>query len=227
MAPILVFDRSARYGAAIVAMLVGGYLGIATDFSSIVQSEVYAGTIASDAPLLSAVQFLLVLGSMLAGVVLLPTSGWRRLGAFTLVCVVLLLWVTFGLQHAAGNVVHPVTFWRFVLDQGAVVLLAAVGGWVIARGRHPWSWTVVILAIIPALVTPILVEHSFPSSAIALISQGIVAVVGLGAVWLAVGIDRRLTRRAGGAEVSDTSEGPDATASGPSPSLEDQSSSVR
>jgi uncharacterized membrane protein YvlD (DUF360 family) len=163
------------------------------------------------------VQFLLVLGSMLAGVVLLPTSGWRRLGAFTLVCVVLLLWVTFGLQHAAGNVVHPVTFWRFVLDQGAVVLLAAVGGWVIARGRHPWSWTVVILAIIPALVTPILVEHSFPSSAIALISQGIVAVVGLGAVWLAVWIDRRLTRRAGGAEVSDTSEGPDATASDPPP----------
>ena len=98
MAPTLVFDRSARYGAAIVAMLVGGYLGIATDFSSIVQSEVYAGTIASDAPLLSAVQFLLVLGSMLAGVVLLPTSGWRRLGAFTLVCVVLLL-----LIHVSQN----------------------------------------------------------------------------------------------------------------------------
>ncbi|MBN9177991.1 MAG: hypothetical protein J0I43_11580 [Microbacterium sp.] len=222
MAPTLAFDRSARYGAAIVAMLVGGYLGVATDFSSIVQSEVYAGTIASDAPLLSIAQFLLVLGSMLAAVVLLPTSGWRRLGAFTLVCVVLFLWVTFGLQHAAGNVVHPVTFWRFVLDQGAVVLLAAVGGWVIARGRHPWSWTVVILAIIPALVTPILVEHSFPSSAIALISQGIVAVVGLGAVWLAVWIDGRLARRAS------TAKGPDAAASDPSSSSpRDQSSSVR
>lgn len=226
MAPVLAFDRSARYGAAIVAMLVGGYLGVATDFSSIVQSEVYAGTIASDAPLQSLVQFLLVLGSMLTAVILLPTSGWRRLGAVTLVCVVLLMWVTFGLQHAAGNVVHPVTFWRFVLDQGGVVLVAAVGGWVIARGRHPWTWTVNVLAVIPALITPVLVEHSFPSSAIALISQATVAVVGLGAVWLAVWIDgsigRAASRRRGAHE-----EGPDAVASDPRPTDEVQSSSVR
>jgi len=213
MAPELRFDRSARYGAAIVAMLAGAYLAVATDFSAIVQSEVYAGTIRTDAPVVNVVQFLLVLGAMLAAVVMLPTSGWRRLGAFTLVSVVLLLWVTFGLQHAAGNVVHPVTFWRFVLDQGAVALLAAVGGWVIARGRHPWSWSVVVLAVIPALITPLLVENAFPSGAIALISQGTVAVVGIGAVWLAVWIDRRVAARS--APRSEHEEGPDASASDP------------
>lgn len=212
MPPRLAFDRSARYGAAIVAMLVGAYLGVATDFSAIVQSEVYAGTIRTDAPLVSVVQFLLVLGSMLAAVVLLPTSPWRRLGAFTLVSVVLLLWVTFGLQHAAGNVVHPVTFWRFVLDQGLIVVLASVGGWVIARGRTPRAWMVVVLAIVPALITPLLVDDSFPSGAIALISQAAVAVSGLAAVWLAVWIDRAVaaaaTRRA-------QQKGPDAEASDP------------
>lgn len=209
MSPSLTFDRSARYGAAIVAMLVGGYLGVATDFSAIVQSEVYAGTIGSDAPIVSVVQFVLVLGAMLSAVVLLPTSPWRRLGAFTLVSVVLLLWATFGLQHAAGNVVHPVTFWRFVLDQGFIVLVASVGGWVVARGRSPWSWSVVVLAIVPALITPLLVENSFPSGAIALISQATVAVVGLGAVWIAVWLDNRIARR-------HDEKGPDAQASDPS-----------
>lgn len=214
MAPVLPFDRSARYGAAIVSMLAGAYLGVATDFSAIVQSEVYAGTIRTDAPLVNVVQFVLVLGCMLAAVVLLPTSGWRRLGAVTLVSVVLLLWVTFGLQHAAGNLAHPVAFWRFVLDQGGVTLVAAVGGWLIARGRHPLSWLVVLLAVIPALITPLLVENSFPSGAMALISQATVAVVGLAAVWLAVSIDRRVADRAAPRAAHD--EGPDASASDPS-----------
>lgn len=50
-------------------------LGVATDFSPIVQSESYAGAIRTDAPLLNVVQFLLVLAAMLVAVVLLPTSG--------------------------------------------------------------------------------------------------------------------------------------------------------
>lgn len=208
MAPALVFDRSARYGAAVVCMLFATYLGAATDFSAIVQSESYAGAIRTDAPLLNLVQFLLVLGAMLAAVVLLPTSGWRRLGGFTLVSVVLLLWVTFGLQHAAGNLVHPITFWRFVLDQGLIVVVVSVGGWLLARGRHPLTLVVLVLAVIPAFVSPLLAENSFPSGAIALVSQSTVAVVGLGAVWLAVLIDRwvgrRVSRRKGADAVAPT-----------------------
>ncbi len=215
MAPVIAFDRTARYGAALVCMLAGAYLAVATDFSAIVQSEVYAGTIRTDAPIVNVVQFVLVLGAMLTAIVLLPTSGWRRLGAFTLVSVVLLMWVTFGLQHAAGNLVHPVTFWRFILDQGSVALLASVGGWLIARGRHPLSWSVVVLAVIPALITPLLVENSFPSGAIALISQATVAIVGLGAVWLAVVIDKAMGRRRDAHPSADV-KGPDAQASDPS-----------
>lgn len=217
MAPTLPFDRSARYGAAIVCMIFGVYLGTATDFSAIVQSATYAGTIHTDVPLLNVVQFILVLGAMLSAVVLLPTSGWRRLGAFTLVCVVLLMWATLGLQQAAGNAVHPAAFWRFVLDQGFVMIVASVGGWVIARGRHPLSWIVVALAVIPAILTPIMAENSFPTGALALVSQAAVTVSGVGAVWLAVWIDRLIARR---------EEGADAAASTPS-SGNDQSSSPR
>jgi len=199
MAPRLRFDRGARYGAAIVGMLATTYLASATDFSAIVQSESYAGTIRNDTPLVNIVQFLLIVGGMVASLALLPTSGMRRVGGITLVCVTLFLWATFGLERGVGNIHEPDALWAFVLDQGFVTLLAAVGGWVIARGRHPLSWIVVIVAIIPAIVGPMLVEANFTSGGYALVIQGIVVFGGLGAVWAAAGIDRLLERRRAGA----------------------------
>lgn len=195
MAPRLRFDRRARYGAAIVGMLATTYLASATDFSAIVQSESYAGTIRNDTPLVNIVQFLLIVGGMVASLALLPTPGMRRVGGITLVCVALFLWATFGLERGVGNIHEPDALWAFVLDQGFVTLLAAVGGWVIARGRHPLSWIVVIVAIIPPIVGPMLVEANFTSGGYALVIQGIVVLGGLGAVWAAAGIDRLLERR--------------------------------
>lgn len=195
MGPRLRFDRGARYGAAIVGMLATTYIASATDFSAIVQSESYAGTIRNDTPLVNIVQFLLIVGGMVASLALLPTPGMRRVGGITLVCVALFLWATFGLERGVGNIHEPDALWAFVLDQGFVTLLAAVGGWVIARGRHPLSWIVVIVAIIPPIVGPMLVEANFTSGGYALVIQGIVVFGGLGAVWAAAGIDRLLERR--------------------------------
>lgn len=213
MAPALRFDRSARYGAAIVAMLFATYLQTALDFSAIVQSESYAGTIRNDAPLVNIVQFVLVLGAMVAALVLLPTPGMRRLAGVTLVCVVLLLWATFGLERGDGTITRPVQLWDFVLNQGFVALLAGVGGWVIARGRHPLSWVVVVVAVIPPLVAPVLIEANFSTGGYALVMQAIVVAGGLGAVWTAAAIDRsRGARRSASAEADAAEAGGDAPA---------------
>ncbi len=199
MAPRLRFDRGARYGAAIVGMLATTYLASATDFSAIVQSESYAGTIRTDVPLVNIVQFLLIVGGMVASLALLPTPGMRRVGGVTLVCVTLFLWATLGLERGVGNIHEPDGLWAFVLDQGFVTLLAAVGGWVIARGRHPLSWIVVIVAIVPPIVGPALIEADFTTGGYALVIQAIVVFGGLAAVWAAAWIDRLLERRQAGA----------------------------
>lgn len=196
MAPRLRFDRGARYGAAIVGMLATTYLASATDFSAIVQSESYAGTIRTDVPLVNIVQFLLIVAGMVASLALLPTPGMRRIGGITLVCVTLFLWATLGLERGAGNIHEPDALWAFVLDQGFVTLLAAVGGWIFARGRHPLSWVVVIVAIVPPIVGPMLVEADYTSGGYALVIQGIVVLGGLAAVWAAAWIDGLVTRRA-------------------------------
>lgn len=194
MAPTIPFDRGARYGAAVVGMLFATYLAIATDFSAILQSETYAGTIRNDVPFVNVFQFVLILAAMTASLWLLPTSGTRRVGGITLVWVVLCLWATFGLERGVGNIGAPVAFWAFVLNQGFVVLLTAVGGWVIARGRHPLSWLVVVVAVVPPIIAPILVQANFTTGGYALVIQGLVIVLGLGAVWAAVWIDRAVGR---------------------------------
>jgi hypothetical protein len=196
MAPDLRFGRGARYGAAIVGMLAATYIAAATDFSGIIQSETYAGTIRNDTPIVNVLQFVVVLGGMVASLLLLPTSWTRRVWGATVVVVALCVWATLGLERGAGMIREPVDLWAFVLNQGFVTLIAAIGGWLVARGRHPLTWLLVIVAVVPPIVAPALVEANFSTGGYALVMQGIVIGLGLGAVWAAVPIDRTLARRA-------------------------------
>ncbi|MFB8891747.1 hypothetical protein [Microbacterium plantarum] len=192
------FDRGARYGAAVVATMFATYLAVASDFSAIVQAEMYAGTITNDMPYVDTLQFLLVVATLVAALAVLPTSPMRRLGGVTLACVALFLWATFGLLRGAGHLAHLDPLWEVVLNQGFIALLAGVGGWVIARGRHPLSWVVVVVALVPPIVGPRLVEANATSGGYALAMQGIVVVGGLAAVWAAAGVDRWARRRFSG-----------------------------
>lgn len=196
------FDRGARYGAAIVAAMFATYLAVASDFSAIVQAEMYAGTITNDMPYVDTLQFVLVVATLVAALAALPTSPMRRVGSVTLACVALFLWATFGLLRGAGHLGHLDPLWEVVLNQGFIALLAGVGGWVIARGRHPLSWVVVVIALVPPIVGPRLVEANVTSGGYALAMQGIVVVGGLAAVWAAAGVDRWARRRFSGRDAA-------------------------
>lgn len=195
MAPHLRFDRNARYGAAIVAMMFGTYLLIGTDFGALIQAETYTGTIRTDIPLLNIVQFIAILLTLDGALALLPTSGWRRLGGVTLLSVVLLLWATLALERGVGNLGGADALWSIVLDQGFITLLACVGGWVIARGRHPLTWLVAAIALVPPFVAQALDDAEVTSGAYALVMQGVVVLGAFGAVWLAAFADGMLERR--------------------------------
>ncbi|MGP3533314.1 hypothetical protein ACTU3I_00845 [Microbacterium sp. RD1] len=190
------FRAGARYGAAVAIMIFSTYLAISTNFSAIVQSENYAGTIRSDVPLLDVAEFVLIVAGMVTAVAILPTRWPSRLGAVTLICVTLFLWATFGIERGAGVITEPVGFWSFVLDQGFATLLAAVGGWLIARGRHPLTWLFTLVCLLPSLVAMWTETINITTGAYALLMLGVVAVAGLAAVWAAAAVDRMLPRRA-------------------------------
>lgn len=195
MIPPLRFDRNARYGAALVGVLFAGYLNIATDYSAFIEAANYAGALGTDVPVVDFVEFMLVLGVFVTSFALIPTSGARRLGAITLAFVVLLLWATVGIERGVGNIDQPVALWTFLVNQGLITLIVALGGWLIVRGRHPLASVVLLLALIPPVVSRILVDVSATSGAYALVTEAMVVVFGIGGAWLAVLIDRLMRRK--------------------------------
>ncbi|HXR45701.1 MAG TPA: hypothetical protein VN759_12875 [Pseudolysinimonas sp.] len=181
-----------RYGLAVGGILFATYLGISTDFTNYLQQTNYAGT--TNATGLSLAQFLLILGLYVATFSVMPVSGERRLAAVTFSCVLLLLWATFGIERSVGNVTAPHAFWAFVLDQGFVVMLASIGGWLIVRGRHPITWLVLAVAIVPPMVAEALRASSVTSGASTLVIEAVVVLGGFVAGFAAWGIDA-LARR--------------------------------
>ena len=189
MAPELRFDRNARYGAALVGVMFAAFLNIATDFSAFLQAANYAGALGTDVPAVDFVEFLLILGLYVTSFAIMPTTGARRLGAVTLACVVLLLWATVGIERGIGNIDHPVAFWTFVVNQGLITLIVALGGWLLVRGRHPLAFLVLLVAIVPPIVSRILVNVAATSGAYTLVTEAMVVVFGIGGAWLAAAID--------------------------------------
>ena len=209
MTPELRFDRNARYGAALVGVLFAGFLNIATDFSAFIQAANYAGALGTDVPAVDFVEFLLILGLYVTSFLLMPSTGARKLGAVTLACVVLLLWATVGIERGIGNIDQPVAFWTFVVNQGLITLVVALGGWLLVRGRHPLAFLVLLLAVIPPIVSRILVDVSATSGAYTLVTEAMVVVFGIGGAWLAALIDQwvRSRAKAQGEETAPVSDG--------------------
>lgn len=186
------FDRNARYGASMVGVLFAAYLNIITNFDAFIQAENYAGVLGTDVPAVDVFEFLVCLGLYVVSFSIFPTSGARRLGAVTLACVTLLLWATVGIERGVGNIGEPVGLWQFLTDQGMITLLVSLGGWLIVRERTPGAFVVLLLILIPPGASKLLIESSVTSGAYALVTIGLVVILGLGGAWLAAALDKRI-----------------------------------
>ena len=193
--PRVTFDAGTRYGIALVGVLFAAYLNIATGFTTFLQAVDFGGTLGSDQSIVNAVQFVTILGLYIAAFVIAPAPGSRRLAAVTLACVVLFLWATFGIERSIGNVVEPVGFWLFVLNQGFITLVVSLGGWLLVRQRHPLAFVVLIVAVVPPLVAGALRDASVTSGSYQLVIEGIVVLGGIGGAWAAAAIDRAMRAR--------------------------------
>ncbi|MEP6842999.1 MAG: hypothetical protein ABJA11_05730 [Pseudolysinimonas sp.] len=185
--------RSTRYGIALGLVIFATYLNIATDFTGYLQSTAIASS--SSVSVLGLLQFLLILGLYVTALVIMPVSSARRLTAVTLVSVILLLWATLGIERSVGNITAPVVLWFFLLNQGFITLLVSLGGWLIVRGRHPLSFVVLGLAVVPPIVSRALDDSAVTSGAYTLVLEGVIVLGGLAGGGLAWAIDALLRRR--------------------------------
>ena len=187
------FDRNARYGASMVTVLFAAYLTIATDFSAFIQASNYSGSLGTDVPLVNLVQFFTIMALYVVAFTILPVQGARRVAAVTWACSIMFLWATLSIERGTGNIVQPVWFWQFVLNQGFITLVVAIGGWFLVRGRR-WGWIAFAMVAVPPLVGHALDLAEVTSGSYTLVIEGTVVVGGIGAAWLGSAIDRAVAR---------------------------------
>lgn len=100
-----------------------------------------------------------------------------------------------GIERGVGNIVDPVEFWTFVTGQGFIALVVGLGGWLIVRERHPLAFVVLLVAVVPPIVSRMIVDASWTSGSYTLVLEGVVIALGIGGAWLAAFIDRWARRR--------------------------------
>lgn len=218
-------DPFSRYGLALAGVVFATYVNISTDFTGYLDQTHFAGN--SSVSVLGVLQFLLILALYVASFAIMPTSSGRRLGAVTLTSVVLLLWTTFGIERSVGNIGPPVQLWFFLLNQGFVTLVAALGGWLIARGRHPLALVMLVPALIPPLVAQRLIEVSVATGIYALVMDGVVVVLAIAGGLLGWAIDAAVRRARGRAPVLVTDVADAATPADAPDAADAEASAVR
>lgn len=173
-----------RYGASVVALVLGGYLLVNTNLS---QLALGISGLASFEPAQTAIFFLqyaFAVVVVLFGLAVAPGAIGRRVIAVVVVLVLIVLWTVIFSARLTGTVPLPYAS-GYIAAPSFIAALAIPAGWLIVRERPGVTYLFLILSILAGLL-PFLVVLA---SADVIINQLIIApvalVVGVGIAWLA------------------------------------------
>ena len=129
------FTYDARYGASLVAVLLGSYLLLNTSVSQIAVALAGLGAMPQTVTALLVTQLVFAGLVLLAGILIHPATPARRLAAGAVVLVGLILWVVLSGVRVTGAVrLPPLSI--VILAPSFVITLLAVAAWLIVRERH-------------------------------------------------------------------------------------------
>ena len=184
--------EAGRYGASLVAFIVGGYLLVSVNVGFM--SQIFRGTVGPEV----FTPFAIALFVAVAAIVLHPASGTLRAIAVMLVVIGVVLLLVYLLSYYGGTLTFGrdlAPFTQIVLRWDAVVITLMTAAWLIVRRSNPVSFVFLPLTVLIGLVGYFLLLQGVP----ALIANNITMLVGLivalGIVWIAAALSRG--RRAG------------------------------
>jgi hypothetical protein len=185
--------RGGRYGAALVATLLGGYLMATQGIGQFVQATAFGAAPPELAALLLS-RFLFGVVVLVAGFLIAPTVLWRRLTAAGIAILLTALSSVLFAGRLTGDVRLPMESAIF-LHPAFVATLAATAGWLLVRDRHPLTFLLLLLTVVVGVVPQQFALQGLPGAASELTVVPLAAVVGVGIAWAAAGISRALQRR--------------------------------
>jgi hypothetical protein len=187
------FTYDARYGASLVAVLLGSYLLLHANVSQIALAVSGLGGLPGTVAALLISQLVFAILVLAAGVAIHPTTGARRVAAAAVVVVGLILWVVLSGSRITGALhLPPVSV--VVLAPSFAVPVIATAGWLIVRERPAVTYLLLILILAGGVIPSAFVIAAVDSGTAQLAAAPIAAVFGVGVAWLARAIAAGLSR---------------------------------
>lgn len=189
------FTYDARYGASLVAVLLGAYLLLNANVSQVALALSGLGAMPGNVTALLVSQLVFAIVVLVAGFLIHPTTGVRRVAAAAIVGVGLIVWIVLLAVRITGAVRLPPLSTVVIAPSFAVTLLATAA-WLIVRERPAGTYLLLVVILAGGFIPYALVMASVDSGTSLLAVTPIAAVLGIGIAWLARAIAAGLSRGA-------------------------------
>jgi hypothetical protein len=179
------FTYDGRYGAALVAVVLGGYLLLTANVSQLVLAIGGVGAYPAEQLVLFLTQYLIAVTVLLFGLAIAPATSGRRVIAIVVVLMLLVVWTTIVAARVSGAT-GPLPFATgFVVATSFIVPLVTATGWLIVRERPAISYLLLLLTVIGGALPFLMTLNAMPPGVSFLVAIPLTAVLGAGIAWLA------------------------------------------
>lgn len=176
-----------RYGAAVVALLLGGYLLVVSNVSQLAIGLAGIGGYPPEQTALFLMQYLFAIAVIVFGLAVAPGALGRRVIAVVVVLVLILIWTLIFTARLTGSVPLPYAS-GFITAPSFIVALALPAGWLIVRERPGVSYLLLVASVLAGLVPFLFVLAAAPAAVIQWTLAPLALLTGVGIAWAARGI---------------------------------------
>ncbi len=182
------FTYDGRYGAALVSIVLGGYLLLTANVSQLALAASGVGAYPAEQVVLFLTQFVIAVAVLVFGLAIAPATSGRRVIAVVVVLVLLVVWTMIVAARVTGAP-GPLPFASgFVVPASFIVPIVTATGWLIVRERPAISYLLLLLTVIGGALPVFFTLNAMPSTFSYLAAMPLAAVLGAGIAWLARGI---------------------------------------
>jgi hypothetical protein len=173
-----------RYGASLVAMVLGGYLLVVSNVSQLAIGLAGLASYPPEQTALFLMQYLFAIAVIVFGLAVAPGALGRRVIAIVVVLVLILIWTLIFTARLTGSVPLPYAS-GFITAPSFIAALALPAGWLIVRERPGVSYLFLLASLFAGLVPFLFVLAAAPAGVTQWTMPPLALIVGVGIAWAA------------------------------------------
>ena len=174
-----------RYGASLVALVLGGYLLLNTNPAQVASGVSGIAALPLDLTVLLAWQFSFAVLVIVFGLAIAPATAARRVAAILIVVVLIVLWAVLTGARVTGTLGPTPPLAGVITTASFITPLVIALGWLIVRERPGLSYLLLVLALIGGVIPFFAVLQATSIATLQVLQPLLTLVLGVGIAWLA------------------------------------------